>query len=61
ELLTPHLATQASGVRVHISYAANGACCKAVLGEQWQVTPSDEVLASFRSALSNENVYMIYG
>ncbi|WP_055325308.1 DNA polymerase III subunit alpha [Ralstonia solanacearum] len=61
ELLTPYLATQASGVRVHISYAANGACCKAVLGEQWQVTPSDEVLASFRSALSNENVYMIYG
>ena len=48
-------------MRVHISYAANGACCKAVLGEQWQVTPSDEVLASFRSALSNENVYMIYG
>ncbi|CAH0443712.1 DNA polymerase III subunit alpha [Ralstonia syzygii subsp. syzygii] len=61
ELLTPHLAAQAPSVRVHISYAANGARCEAVLGEQWQVTPSDEVLASFRSALSNENVYMIYG
>lgn len=61
ELLTPHLAAQVPGVRVRISYAANGARCEAVLGEQWQVTPSDDVLASFRSALSTENVYMIYG
>ena len=63
ELLTPHLAGEAGGpgLPVRVSYAAASAQCEAILGRQWAVTPSDEALASFREALSSENVSMVYG
>ncbi len=63
ELLTPYLANVANtpGVPVRVSYATTGARCEAELGRQWLVTPSDDALASFRAALSGENVRMLYG
>jgi DNA polymerase-3 subunit alpha len=62
ELLTPYLANTARtpGVPVRIRYVNKTAQCEATLGDQWQVTPSDDALTTFRNALG-DSVRMIYG
>ncbi|MNL01247.1 DNA polymerase III subunit alpha [compost metagenome] len=62
ELLTPYLAHTARtpGVPVRIRYVNKTAQCEATLGDQWQVTPSDDALTTFRNALG-DSVRMIYG
>ena len=41
-------------------YVNKTAQCEATLGDQWQVTPSDDALTTFRNALG-DSVRMIYG
>ena len=62
ELLTPHLAQSAggAGLPVCIQYASASAVCEAVLGQAWQVVPSDDTLAALRAALSPECVSTLY-
>ncbi|SDD29925.1 DNA polymerase III, alpha subunit [Cupriavidus sp. YR651] len=62
ELLTPYLANtaRAPGLPVRISYVSKTAQCETMLSDQWQITPSDDALASFRIALG-DSVRMIYG
>ncbi len=62
ELLTPHLAASAgaAGLPVCIQYASASAVCEAVLGQAWQVVPSDDTLAALRAALSPECVSTLY-
>ncbi|HBD32634.1 MAG TPA: DNA polymerase III subunit alpha, partial [Cupriavidus sp.] len=62
ELLTPYLAhvSQTPGVPVRISYVNKTAQCEAMLGDQWQITPSEEALTSLRTALG-DTVRVLYG
>jgi len=61
ELLTPFLANgaQVPGVPVRIRYVNKSAQCEATLGDQWQITPSEEALTTLRDALG-DSVRMLY-
>ena len=49
-----------AGCRVAVDYASENARARLVLGEEWQVRPSDELLNALRSAFGSDGVYLDY-
>ena len=56
-LLTPHLKGRCP---VAIEYHNQNACCEINLGEEWNVHPRDELIASLGEWLQPENVKLLY-
>ena len=56
-LLTPHLKGRCP---VAIEYHNHNACCEINLGEEWNVYPRDELIASLGEWLQPENVKLLY-
>ena len=56
-VLTPH---KNGGCLVYISYSADSASSKLLLGEEWSVNPSDELLNKLKQLLGPDKVKVIY-
>jgi DNA polymerase-3 subunit alpha len=61
EVLSPYRTNGSPGCQVVISYAASGAACDVVLGENWRVRPDSRLLADLGAWLAPENVQLVYG
>jgi DNA polymerase-3 subunit alpha len=46
---------------VAIDYQKNGAVCVARLGDDWRITPDEQLIADLREWLHPENVTVVYG
>jgi DNA polymerase-3 subunit alpha len=60
ELLTPHKERQRDGCPVVIHYSSANACAELVLGDEWRVKPSDELIELLRDKFGRDVVSIDY-
>ncbi len=59
-ILTPFCSNDASGCPVAVKYSNNAAVGDIILGDEWRVSPSDELLQNLREHYGSERVHLHY-
>jgi DNA polymerase-3 subunit alpha len=59
-LLTPYKGVNGSGCPVSINYASELATAEILLGDEWKVTPEDELIQTLRERFGATHVNLRY-